>query len=180
MIYHQKGFLTGEYMKGTSLAIYTVKKAMNMLISLTTDILRLGKAIGDIDDLVIKRQQIRKTIEEHLDKELILKPQGIKVLSLFFIDKVANYRYYDEEGNPQKGIYAEIFEEEYKNLITKPKYHTLYKEVDVETPAAGVHNGYFAQDRKGVLKDTKGNTLADEDAYSLIMKDKEKLLSFDS
>ncbi|NMC59248.1 MAG: DEAD/DEAH box helicase family protein [Candidatus Methanofastidiosa archaeon] len=144
------------------------------------DILRLGKAIGDIDDLVIKRQQIRKTIEEHLDKELILKPQGIKVLSLFFIDKVANYRYYDEEGNPQKGIYAEIFEEEYKNLITKPKYHTLYKEVDVETPAAGVHNGYFAQDRKGVLKDTKGNTLADEDAYSLIMKDKEKLLSFDS
>ena len=144
------------------------------------DILRLGQTIGDIDDLVIKRQQIRKTIEEHLNKELILKPQGIKVLSLFFIDKVANYRYYDEEGNPQKGVYAEIFEEEYKNIISKPKYHTLYKEVDVETPAAGVHNGYFAQDRKGVLKDTSGKTLADDDAYSLIMKDKEKLLSFNS
>lgn len=144
------------------------------------DILRLGQTIGDIDDLVIKRQQIRKTIEEHLNRELILKPQGIKVLSLFFIDKVAKYRYYDDEGNPQKGVYAKIFEEEYKNIISKPKYHTLYKEVDVETPAAGVHNGYFAQDRKGVLKDTSGKTLADDDAYSLIMKDKEKLLSFDS
>lgn len=144
------------------------------------DILRLGQSIGDIDDLVLKRQQIRKTIEEHLNKELILRPQGIKVLSLFFIDKVANYRYYDEDGNPQKGIYAEIFEEEYKNLISKPKYHTLYKEVDVETSAEGVHNGYFAQDRKGVLKDTSGKTLADDDAYNLIMKDKEKLLSFDS
>lgn len=144
------------------------------------DILRLGQTIGDIDDLVIKKQQIKKTIEEHLDKELVLKPQGIKVLSLFFIDKVANYRYYDEENNPQKGIYAQIFEEEYKNLISKPKYHTLYKEVDVETPAAGVHNGYFAQDRKGVLKDTTGKSLADDDAYNLIMKDKEKLLSFDS
>jgi type III restriction enzyme len=122
------------------------------------DVLRLGHTIGDIDDSLIKRQQIRKTIEEHLNKELVLKPQGIKVLSLFFIDKVANYRYYDEDGNPQKGKYAKIFEEEYKNLISKPKYHTLYKEVDVETSAAGVHNGYFAQDKKGVFKDTRGNT----------------------
>lgn len=144
------------------------------------DILKLGKAIGDIDDLVIKRQQIRKTIEEHLNRELILKPQGIKVLSLFFIDKVANYRYYDDKGDSQKGIYAQIFEEEYKNLISKPKYHTLYKEVDVETPAEGVHNGYFAQDKKGILKDTSGKTIADDDAYSLIMRDKEKLLSFES
>ena len=144
------------------------------------DILRLGKAIGDIDDSVIKRQQIRKTIEEHLNKELVLNPQGIKVLSLFFIDKVANYRYYDGEGTTQKGDYAEIFEEEYKKIISKPKYHTLYNEVDVITSAECVHNGYFAQDKKGVLKDTRGNTLADDDIYSLIMKDKEKLLSFDS
>lgn len=111
---------------------------------------------------------------------MILKPQGIKVLSLFFIDKVANYRYYDDKGNSQKGIYAQIFEEEYKNLIIKPKYHTLYKEVDLETLSEGVHNGYFAQDKKGVLKDTSGKTIADDDAYSLIMRDKEKLLSFES
>ncbi|GAB4310744.1 MAG: type III restriction-modification system endonuclease [Methanobacteriaceae archaeon] len=144
------------------------------------EILNIGKPVGDIDDLIIKRQQIRKTIEEHLNKELVLNPKGIKVLSLFFIDKVANYRYIDEEGNPQKGIYAQIFEEEYKKLISKQKYSTLLKEIDIETPAEEVHNGYFSQDKKGILKDTRGNTLADDDTYSLIMKDKEKLLSFDS
>ena len=144
------------------------------------DILRIGKPIGDVDELAIKEQQIRKTIEEHLDKELILNKQGIKVLSLFFIDRVANYRYYDEDGNPQKGIYAELFEKLYTDLIKKPKYNTLFKDIDLDTAAEEVHNGYFSADRKGVLKDTSGSTLADEDAYNLIMKDKERLLSFDT
>jgi type III restriction enzyme len=144
------------------------------------DILRIGKAIGDVDDLAIKEQQIRKTIEEHLNKELVLNKQGIKVLSLFFIDRVANYRYYDEDGNPQKGIYAELFEKHYTDLIKKPKYNTLFKDIDLDTAAEEVHNGYFSADRKGVLKDTSGKTLADEDAYNLIMKDKERLLSFDT
>lgn len=143
------------------------------------DELQIGKVIGDIDDLVIKRQQIRKTIEEHLNKELILNKKGIKVLSLFFIDKVANYRVYDEEGNPQKGVYAEIFEEEYNKLITKQKYNTLDESIDLQTPVEDVHNGYFSKDKKG-LKDTNGKVKADEDTYSLIMKDKEKLLSFNS
>jgi type III restriction enzyme len=144
------------------------------------DILRIGKPIGDVDDLAIKEQQIRKTIEEHLNKELVLNKQGIKVLSLFFIDRVANYRYYDEDGNPQKGIYAELFEKHYTDLIKKPKYNTLFKDIDLDTAAEEVHNGYFSADRKGVLKDTSGKTLADEDAYNLIMKDKERLLSFDT
>jgi type III restriction enzyme len=144
------------------------------------DVVRLGEAIGDIDELAIKRQQIRKTIEEHLDKELLLNHKGIKVLSLFFVDRVANYRFYDENGISQKGIYAQIFEEEYKDLIRRPKYHTLYGDIDIETAAESVHNGYFSQDKKGVIKDTNGNTAADDDAYSLIMKDKEKLLSFDT
>ena len=145
-----------------------------------SDILRIGKPIGDIDDLAIKEQQIRKTIEEHLNKELVLNPKGVKVLSLFFIDKVANYRYYDEDGNPQKGIYAQLFEKHYNDLIRKPKYCNLIDRLDVDTPVEDVHNGYFSQDKKGVFKDTNGNTAADDDAYSLIMKDKEKLLSFDS
>ena len=145
-----------------------------------SDILRIGKPIGDIDDLAIKEQQIRKTIEEHLNKELVLNPKGVKVLSLFFIDKVANYRYYDEDGNPQKGIYAQLFEKHYNELIRKPKYCNLIDKLDVDTPVEDVHNGYFSQDKKGVFKDTNGNTAADDDAYSLIMKDKEKLLSFDS
>lgn len=145
-----------------------------------SDILRIGKPVGDVDDLAIKEQQIRKTIEEHLNKELVLNKQGIKVLSLFFIDRVANYRYYDEDGNPQKGIYAELFEKHYTDLIKKPKYNTLFKDIDLDTAAEEVHNGYFSADRKGVLKDTSGVTLADEDAYNLIMKDKERLLSFDT
>ncbi|MDD4592549.1 MAG: DEAD/DEAH box helicase family protein [Parabacteroides sp.] len=145
-----------------------------------SEVLRIGSPVGDIDNLAIKRLQIRKTIEEHLDKELRLNRIGVKVLSLFFVDRVANYRYYDAEGNPQKGKYALIFEEEYKNLITRPKYNTLFKEIDVDTAPDGVHNGYFSQDKKGTLKDTSGNTAADNDAYSLIMRDKERLLSFDS
>ncbi len=144
------------------------------------DILRIGKPIGDVDDLAIKGQQIRKTIEEHLNKELILNKQGIKVLSLFFIDRVANYRYYDKEGNPNKGIYAELFEKHYSDLIKRPKYNTLFKDIDLDTAAVDVHNGYFSVDRKGAFKDTSGSTLDDEDAYNLIMKDKERLLSFDT
>ena len=144
-----------------------------------SDVLRIGKAIGDIDDLAIKEQQIRKTIEEHLNKELDLNKKGIKVLSLFFIDKVANYRYIDEEGKRQKGVYAKLFEKHYKELIKRPKYHTLLNDLDDTIPVEEVHNGYFAQDKKG-YKDTSGNTAADDDAYRLIMKDKERLLSFES
>ncbi|HHY82022.1 MAG TPA: type III restriction endonuclease subunit R, partial [Clostridiales bacterium] len=144
------------------------------------DILRIGKAIGDVDDLTIKEQMIRKTIEEHLDKELVLNKLGIKVLSLFFIDRVANYRYYDENGNPQKGIYAKLFEKHYNDLIRLPKYNTLFKDIDLDTTAEEVHNGYFSADKKGVLKDTSGSTQDDEDTYNLIMKDKERLLSFDT
>ncbi|NRY63835.1 type III restriction-modification system endonuclease [Clostridium beijerinckii] len=139
-----------------------------------------GETYGDIDQDELKRVQIRKTIEEHLDKELKLTKEGIKVLSLFFIDRVSNYRDYDEDGNLIKGKYALMFEEEYKKFIRKPKYNTLFMDVDIETIAEEVHNGYFSIDKKGKITDTKGNTQADEDAYALIMKDKEKLLSFDT
>ncbi|KHF31031.1 Type III restriction enzyme, res subunit [Anoxybacillus sp. BCO1] len=151
----------------------------NESIEINGHYLRIGDAIGDIDDDTIKRYQIRKTIEEHLDKELRLRHRGIKVLSLFFIDKVANYRDYDKDGNPIKGKYAVMFEEEYQKLIQKPKYRTLFNDIDVDIPIEKVHNGYFAQDKKGRLKDTKGNTEADTDVYNLIMKDKERLLSLD-
>ncbi len=148
------------------------------------DILRLGEVAGDVDPDEYKRLQIRKTIEEHLDKELKLTPLGIKVLSLFFIDKVANYRFYDDDGNPQKGKYALTFEEEYKQLIKKPKYHSLFNEVDTESLVEAVHDGYFSVDKtgksKGQYKDTSGITQVDEDTYQLIMRDKEKLLSFES
>ena len=151
------------------------------------EILTIGKVFGDIDDLKLKRAQIRKTIEEHLDKELNFARTGkkIKVLSLFFIDKVSNYRIYNDDDTWSNGIYADIFEEEYKRAIQKPKYSTLYNYIDLDSEAHEVHHGYFSQDRKGKnknkFKETKsGKSDADDYAYELIMKDKEKLLSFDS
>ena len=137
-----------------------------------TEVLKLGQSIGDIDENLIKREQIRKTIEIHLDKELMLNGHGIKVLSLFFIDKVEKYR--TEDGS--MGIYAQMFEECYNELINRPKYAELKAKY---RDAHAAHNGYFSQDKKGIYKDTKGDTIADYDTYNTIMKDKEWLLSFD-
>jgi len=108
-----------------------------------------GEAFGDVDALAVAREMIRRTIREHLDKEKRLRPQGIKVLSLFFIDKVKRYRSYGDDGNPVKGDYAHIFEEEYRRLATHPDYRTLFGEVDLEAAAEEVHNGYFSIDKKG-------------------------------
>ncbi|PYG87243.1 type III restriction enzyme [Ruminiclostridium sufflavum DSM 19573] len=142
--------------------------------------LRIGDANGDIADIIIKEQQIRKTIEEHLDREMVLNKLGIKVLSLFFIDRVVNYRYYDELGKPKKGIYARLFEKNYIELIRLPKYHPLLGRQEADILAGEVHSGYFSADKRGRPKDTSGTAAADEDAYTLIMKDKEKLISFDT
>jgi len=142
--------------------------------------LKHGDAINDVDPDAMKRQMIHRTIKEHLDKEKRLTSQGIKVLSLFFIDKVENYRKQDADGNVFKGRYAEIFEEEYQKLAQHPDYSTLFNDVDVTTDAQLVHEGYFSVDNKGKAKDTTGKTVADESTYNLIMKEKEKLLSFDT
>ena len=146
--------------------------------------LKPGQAIGDVDESALKRLMIRRTIKEHLDKELRLRPQGIKVLSLFFVDSVENYRKYDAEGNARKGKYALMFEEEYRRLALHPDYQTLFHEVDLDSDASEVHNGYFSIDKKGGWTETDEGNAGDRDnaerAYNLIMRDKEKLLSFDS
>lgn len=146
--------------------------------------LRVNQVLGGTDDDSIKRLQIKKTIEEHLDRELQLTAHGIKVLSLFFIDRVANYRDYDKDGNPIKGKYAEWFEEEYRKLIKKSKYDTLFKDVDTETLPGKVHDGYFSIDKKGRSVDTSESNQTEKDnaerGYQLIMKNKTLLLSFDS
>ena len=149
--------------------------------------LRIGEAHGDVEPLAIQREMIRRTIKEHLDKEKRLRPQGIKVLSLFFIDAVGKYRQYDADGNSVKGDYARIFEEEYRRYAKHPDYQSLFAEIDLDTAAEAVHNGYFSIDKKKVgnksvevFKDTRGDTKADDDTYSLIMRDKEKLLGFET
>ena len=122
------------------------------------------------------RAQIKHTIKRHLEKELQLRDRGIKVLSLFFIDRVANYRDYDGGGQPVKGKFAQAFEEELAALAKEERY----QELDwLKEPMDKLHNGYFAQDKKGVLKDTRGDTQADDEVYNLIMKEKERLLSLD-
>ncbi|MDR0821422.1 MAG: DEAD/DEAH box helicase family protein [Oscillospiraceae bacterium] len=136
-------------------------------------ILALSKAMGDIDEALIKRAQIRRTIEAHLEKELRYTEKGIKVLSLFFIDEVGKYRTIEGE----KGVYAVMFEDCYAELMALPKFAALRERFKADVSV--VHNGYFSQDKKGVYKNTKGDTVDDYDTYNTIMKDKEWLLSFD-
>ena len=146
--------------------------------------LKPGQAWGDVDALAVQREMIRRTIKEHLDKEKRLRPQGIKVLSLFFIDEVARYRKYDADGNAEKGDYARIFEEEYRRFANHPDYRNLFQEVDLTRAPEEVHNGYFSIDRKGGWTNTAESNQTGRDdaerAYNLIMKDKEKLLSFET
>src|SRR3989338_8719439 len=143
---YQEGFLVGEIGAESGREFITFEPS-----GIT---LHIGEAHGG-DDEAIKRLQIRKTIEEHFEKELELTGKGIKVLSLFFLDRVANYRLYPEEGEAEKGQYAKWFEKE--------------------------HDGYFAEDKTGKLKDSRGegDTADDESAYNKIMKEKERLLSFE-
>lgn len=131
--------------------------------------MRPGQEQGGARQDIVKKQ-IKETIHAHFEKELQLKEKGIKVLSLFFIDRVENYRKYTETGT-LKGTYAEWFEEAYCELAED------YKKAGLAIiPAEEVHNGYFSKDNKGHFRDTEGRSKLDEDTYNLIMKDKEKLL----
>jgi type III restriction enzyme len=132
--------------------------------------LELGQAIGGTETEVM-RAMVHKTVEQHLKKERALRNRGIKVLSLFFIDRVAHYRVYNDDGTTSLGKIGLWFEEAYRELAAKPMYRGLIP-FDVEQ----LHNGYFSQDKKGRAKDTRGNTADDEDTYALIMRDKERLL----
>ncbi|MCW5829129.1 MAG: DEAD/DEAH box helicase family protein [Deltaproteobacteria bacterium] len=171
-------FLSKErasYQDGFSVAEISAEPGNEFVRFNNGRVLKLGEEIGGPRDDVW-RAQIKHTVKRHLEKELQIRGRGIKVLSLFFIDRVANYRDYDEGGQPKQGKFAEAFEAELAELAKDSRY----RELDwLKLPIGSLHNGYFAQDKKGVLKDTRGDTQADDDAYNLIMKDKERLLSLD-
>jgi type III restriction enzyme len=132
------------------------------------------RALGEMTGEVMKAQ-IQTTIRQHFERELQLKERGIKVLSLFFIDRVANYRGYDDAGNPYPGKIAHWFEEAYTDLRQKyPRYAALD-----HPPVSQLHDGYFSVDNKKRATDTTGSTKADDSTYELIMRDKERLLSLD-
>lgn len=137
----------------------------------------LGEELGGLREDVW-RMQIKETVKRHLEKELQVKDRGLKVLTLFFIDRVANYRTYGDDGQPAKGKFAVAFEKALTELAGDARYSELgWLKGSVER----LHDGYFAQDKKGVLKDSREgrDTIADDGAYTLIMKDKERLLSLD-
>ena len=142
-----------------------------------------GDVIGKVDENQLRRIQIRETILSHILRERQLFYKGIKVLSLFFIDEVAKYKVYDAAGQPDNGIYAEMFEEEYTDIIEnlqlaigEDEYIKYLKSIK---PSA-THAGYFSVDKKGKMIDSKlakkETTSDDIDAYDLIMKNKELLL----
>ena len=160
---YKEGFIIDEIDAGSG--------AITLTNGLT---LSVGETRGGMNDEVMKFM-LRRTVEEHFKKEKFYKGKGIKVLSLFFIDKVKNYREYDTNGNPAKGKFAGWFEEIYRQEIAKPAYGGLLPYAVDE-----VHNGYFSQDSKGKVKDTEGESQADYDTYKLIMQDKEKLLDPDT
>ena len=158
-----------------------------MQLNLPGDVkwLRVGEAHGDVDRGSIVRRMIQRTIKEHFDREKVLRPLGIKVLSLFFIDRVDHYRVHGEDGSRAIGPYGVIFEEEYRKLATHPDYRSaLFGEGPIEPDRA--HDGYFSRDRKGKVTEPEVNASGDlknaasrEDAergFHLIMRDKEKLL----
>lgn len=147
--------------------------------------IEVGQAFGDVDESHIIRIQIRETIRSHFEKEKELNKLGIKVLSLFFIDEVAKYKYY-ENSNPYKGNYALIFEEEYNKLVNEYRdlINVEYKNYLESFDTSKIHAGYFSIDKKGceidpTISDKKQMLSFDEDAYELIMKDKERLLSLE-
>ena len=158
--------------------------------------IHVGEALGHVDEKIMRTIQIRETIRAHIQKERQLYNQGIKVLSLFFIDEVAKYRQYDEDNNPVDGEYIQIFKEQYQQVLNEvmdlnlenDSYFDYLKAIDIDR----THNGYFSIDKKSkrlanpALKKVKDEELGisvsqadDVDAYDLILKDKERLLSFE-
>lgn len=146
--------------------------------------LYVGDVIGKVSEEQIRRIQIRETILSHIQRERELFYKGIKVLSLFFIDEVAKYKQYDSAGVAHNGIYADIFEEEYNDIINNLQIkfgEDDYMKYLDSIPAEKTHAGYFSIDKKGKmidskLKNKKEKTTDDVDAYDLIMKNKELLL----
>lgn len=148
--------------------------------------IRAGEVAGDESEKNLRRVQIRETIRSHFEKEKELFERGIKTLSLFFIDEVAKYRKYDDEGNEINSEYGEIFEQEYNDVLkdyltlSDTPYEPYLRQIDVHS----THAGYFSIDKKTrrIINSEAGKNGESEDvaAYDLILKDKERLLSFDN
>lgn len=161
-----------QYRDGYSIAEIHAEPGAEFIRFTNGKTMTLGDSSGGIQDDVW-RVQIRHTVRKHFEKEIQVRERGIKVLSLFFIDRVANYR--TEDGG--RGKFATVFEEELAALAKDARYKDLPW---LSNPIEKLHDGYFSQDKKGGYKDTTGSTQADDTTYELIMQKKEELLSMDT
>ena len=165
--------------------ITDINPLTNTVYFMNGDVLRKGEVMGDVSEQQIQRIQVRETIRSHFEKEATLFKQGIKTLSLFFIDEVANYKGYDEQGEVVKGFLWKVFEEEYTRFLNEnlSLFEDDYQRYLKRFTADQVHNGYFSIDKKGHAIDSvvkRGEDFSsDISAYDLILKNKERLLSFD-
>jgi type III restriction enzyme len=180
-LYQQSGGLD-EY-KGYTVA--RINGLTNTLEFTNGKVMEAGEVVGAVNEGHLRRIQIRETIKSHLERERQLFVDGIKVLSLFFIDEVAKYKQYDGTGKAFNGEYANIFEEEYQAALDEWQFglgEEEYHKYLTGISAQSTHAGYFSIDKKSnhitnsSISDRKENVSDDVDAYDLIMKDKERLL----
>lgn len=180
-------YKSNELMQYKGYIITDIDPNTGRVIFMNGKVIDTGDVVGDVSEQDMRRIQIRETILSHFQKEEKLYNKGIKTLSLFFIDEVAKYRQYDEDGNELLGEYGKIFEEEYIDVLNKYKTmeNTPYQKYlnDMCSEVNEVHRGYFSIDKKGHSIDSKlkrGSESSDDiSAYDLILKNKERLLSFD-
>ena len=179
-------FLSGEMEQYRGFSVSQIDPIDGTVTFTNGDIIRKGEVVGDVSESDMRRVQIRETIISHFQKEAKLFHKGIKTLSLFFIDEVAHYRQYDADGNEVLGEFGRVFEEEYMSVMNDyrtlldPAYVAYLDGIDVHA----THRGYFSIDKKtGRAIDSqlkRGSEFSDDiSAYDLILKNKERLLSFD-
>lgn len=189
---HKLGFGDSLFDESQGLAQYDgytiseIDPLTNRVVFLNGETIRKGEVYGDSSLIAMQRVQIRETIASHLDKERELFKKGIKTLSLFFIDEVKNYKGYDDDGNEIHGPFWKIFEEEYANALNERMsiFEDDYQEYLRRFTPDQVHNGYFSIDKRtgrAINSETgrKSDISDDISAYDLILKNKERLLSFD-
>ena len=178
-------YLSGEMEQYKGLVVSDIDPFTGVVTFTNGDELCKGDVVGDVSEDDMRRVQIRETILSHFEKERDLFGMGIKTLSLFFIDEVAKYRQYDEEGNELTGEYGRIFEQEYISVMNE--YRTVIDPTYIayldSVGAHEVHRGYFSIDKKGRMANSsvkRGTDLSDDiPAYDLILRNKERLLSFE-
>jgi type III restriction enzyme len=177
--------LSGGLAQYKGFVVKEINGLTNQVSFLNNDIvLGVGQSTGEVDEKHVRRIQIRETIKSHLEKERVMFEKGIKVLSLFFIDEVVKYRDYEQVD--EKGEYARVFEEEYQNIIAeRDLFDDEYNQYLDTHQVKDIHKGYFSVDKKGKIVDSISKTKSEKhdstdiSAYDLIMKNKERLLSFD-